>query len=116
VSEDNSKFSSNDFSSICGRNERQKDFILTLFTIVGREEEFCTPIIGCLFFLRDCDEVLKVSLLAFVLLMAVKPTTTTAAAAATLFPFIMVSSTHYIPVSHKISTNLVILGQRDTAS
>jgi hypothetical protein len=50
-------------------------------------EEFLTPIIGCLSFLKCCDEVLEISFLVVVPLRAVK---TSSAATAMLFPFFRV--------------------------
>jgi hypothetical protein len=41
------------------KRQAKRDLILTVFIIVGKEEEFLTSIIGSLFFLRDCDEVLS---------------------------------------------------------
>jgi hypothetical protein len=52
------------------------------FNQVSNSGESGAPIIRCLLFKRDCDEVLKVSFLAFVLLAAVKPL---AAATVTFF-------------------------------
>jgi hypothetical protein len=66
-----------------GRSDRQEDFVLIHFVMVGGEK-FLAPIKGCLFFLKDCNEVPEVSFLRPSPQTAVKPVS---AVTAMLFPF-----------------------------
>jgi hypothetical protein len=75
------------------KREKKIFFVFTIFLVVRIKEELFIPIVGCLYFLTDCDAVLGLPFLAFVLFTVVKPSAAVRAIRAALFPFLEIAGT-----------------------